>query len=720
MVPAPEKPEKPDTRLDGGDIEKLELVDYNAAQVYLYKFKDSTARAAIPTTTQKSNWDTAYSNSHTHSNKTALDTITSTKISNWDSAATNSHTHSNKTILDGISSANVTAWNGAYTKPTTGIPKTDLASAIQTSLGLADTAVQDSSYVHTDNNFTSTLKSKLDGIAAGAEVNVQADWNQTSTTADDYIKNKPTIPTAGTGLTLSGSAFNHSNSVTAGTIGSSSASSGSTTIAIPYANYDAQGHITSKGTHTHTISSYPEANLTWGGKNFSASYGPIDAAMIDVLGANRFAFLKAEGLTIEYSTDNGTNWSDYEATDLQKVGLFSSGQSFYLGKHTTTGSCTVNDLLRVTVSTSPARLYTSLNKIAIYMSTSGSTVDVKIEKALESTPTSFSTHLDWTPISGWSGWNILNISSITTYGNSAASQYGRIRFIFRATKVNTNYTAASISKIMGFGGVGWTTPSNMAATGHLYSYDSSQNATFPAKVTATSFSGDLSKAKIQIPGNQYYESGSNYAMNFANSDIIGLNGVYFSDSSDGAGEGINFYRGTSAWDSFRARNGLLEFSPNRSSGNAGTWYTIYHTGNNPSYNDLTDKPNITTLAETAELSDAIPSTNYQTVSQAEKDSWNAKSTFSGNYSDLNGKPTIPTTLAQLATDTTHRVVTDAQINQWNSNYTLPSTGIPLNDLSQPVRDLLTNKTSLFESDIIIGDVYFKRYAAGRLMVSEVE
>lgn len=52
--------------------------------------------------------------------------------------------------------------------------------------------VSDASYVHTDNNYTSTEKSKLSGIAAGAEVNVQANWNQTTTTADDYIKNKPT------------------------------------------------------------------------------------------------------------------------------------------------------------------------------------------------------------------------------------------------------------------------------------------------------------------------------------------------------------------------------------------------------------------------------------------------------------------------------------------------------------------------------------------------
>lgn len=55
--------------------------------------------------------------------------------------------------------------------------------------------VADASYVHTDNNFTNTLKNKLNGIEAGAEVNVQSDWGVTDTTSDAYIKNKPTIPT---------------------------------------------------------------------------------------------------------------------------------------------------------------------------------------------------------------------------------------------------------------------------------------------------------------------------------------------------------------------------------------------------------------------------------------------------------------------------------------------------------------------------------------------
>ena len=61
--------------------------------------------------------------------------------------------------------------------------------------------VSDANYVHTDNNFTTAEKNKLAGIAAGAEVNVQSDWNQTNSSADDYIKNKPSIPTKTSDLT---------------------------------------------------------------------------------------------------------------------------------------------------------------------------------------------------------------------------------------------------------------------------------------------------------------------------------------------------------------------------------------------------------------------------------------------------------------------------------------------------------------------------------------
>lgn len=49
------------------------------------------------------------------------------------------------------------------------------------------------------NDYTTDEKNKLAGIAAGAEVNVQSDWN--ATTGDAAILNKPTIPSKTSQLT---------------------------------------------------------------------------------------------------------------------------------------------------------------------------------------------------------------------------------------------------------------------------------------------------------------------------------------------------------------------------------------------------------------------------------------------------------------------------------------------------------------------------------------
>jgi len=54
--------------------------------------------------------------------------------------------------------------------------------------------VSDANYVATDENFTTADHSKLDGIAAGAEVNVNSDWGAVS--GDAEILNKPTLGTA--------------------------------------------------------------------------------------------------------------------------------------------------------------------------------------------------------------------------------------------------------------------------------------------------------------------------------------------------------------------------------------------------------------------------------------------------------------------------------------------------------------------------------------------
>lgn len=74
-----------------------------------------------------------------------------------------------------------TTWNGKYTKPSGGIPKTDLATSVQTSLGKADTALQS----HQD----------ISGKANTADLAAVA----TSGSYND-LTNKPTIPTVPTNV----------------------------------------------------------------------------------------------------------------------------------------------------------------------------------------------------------------------------------------------------------------------------------------------------------------------------------------------------------------------------------------------------------------------------------------------------------------------------------------------------------------------------------------
>lgn len=90
----------------------------------------------------------------------------------------------------------VPAWAKAQTKPSytpqeVGALPDDTFIPSRTSDLVNDSNYPvDANYVHTDNNYTTAEKNKLEGIAAGAEVNVNADWNAVD--GDAFILNKPT------------------------------------------------------------------------------------------------------------------------------------------------------------------------------------------------------------------------------------------------------------------------------------------------------------------------------------------------------------------------------------------------------------------------------------------------------------------------------------------------------------------------------------------------
>ena len=89
-------------------------------------------------------------------------------------------------------------YTGTYSKPSTGIPKTDLASAVQTSLGKADTALQ--SFTETDPVFSASA-------AAGIKSSDISNWNSKTS-------NTGTI----TGIKMNGASKGTSGVVDLGTV----------------------------------------------------------------------------------------------------------------------------------------------------------------------------------------------------------------------------------------------------------------------------------------------------------------------------------------------------------------------------------------------------------------------------------------------------------------------------------------------------------------------
>lgn len=260
-----------------------------------------------------------------------------------------------------------------------------------------------------------------------------------------------------------------------------------------------------------TFQNPKEAYLEWGGKNFAGGYGPLDAALVSELGANRFAYGKPAGIAIEYTRDGGTTWQDYGATDAQKIAFFTISQQFVIGKADSTNKATAAEnwekyKLRITLSFPGFGLDCRLCKFAMLVARNG-TVNPKVTlRAMtrteeEGAATTWSTR-GTTTLAGWSGWNILNTTLTETWSGASSQKgnYSKWEFLFEAGSASSgsdlNYSGLIVYCIYAYGASpAWTAPSDLAKTGHLYSYDASKNATFPAKVTATEFNGTATTAR---------------------------------------------------------------------------------------------------------------------------------------------------------------------------------------------------------------------------------
>ena len=245
-----------------------------------------------------------------------------------------------------------------------------------------------------------------------------------------------------------------------------------------------------------TANTMYEANLLWGGRNITASFSPIDAAMMSELSSNIMAFPNPEGISIEYSRDGGVTWLDYGATDEQKVKLFTTKHPFYCGKSISDNlQATVGHQLRITITPDTCGLYTNLNKIIMKIITNGAGecwCTFKGLKAKEATAGNeddiyYDTFVNKVEINGWPGYNVVNFDSIITaylpYGQANSDYYYKLRLILGYDSIQTPYQyGLSVLSLRFFGDGRFILPSNLANYNHLYNYDWKQNALFPAKV----------------------------------------------------------------------------------------------------------------------------------------------------------------------------------------------------------------------------------------------
>lgn len=130
-------------------------------------------------------------------------------------------------------------------------------------------------------------------------------------------------------------------------------------------------------------------------------------------------------------------------------------------------------------------------------------------------------------------------------------------------------SAASLSGTLPVSNVSGTLPVSKGGTG---------STTIAGAIAMLINSEVISPKTINIGANQYVTS-SAYGIDMNNSDISGINGLYFEDAADSAGEGINFYRASGTWDRLYAYGGVLYFAPNQATAtHPGTRYTVYHSG----------------------------------------------------------------------------------------------------------------------------------------------
>ena len=237
-------------------------------------------------------------------------------------------------------------------------------------------------------------------------------------------------------------------------------------------------------------------NISWYNDPKAGDITPIGSALSTEHSANRLAFINGKALTIEYSSDGGSTYTDYGYNDKVKSALCTTDINLPVGRADGSTNYTINSRTRITIR-AQSYFYTNPRKMLINISSSGG-MKVVVEYKTGKNGAVWKTFGEY-PLNGWSGWNdIPLVLSTLGGGSSQTDNIWYLRLTFAMTSVSSSSpTTAYISSLRLFGVNDWVSASKennkgvMSSTGHLYSYDIDANATFPAQITASQFNGSL-------------------------------------------------------------------------------------------------------------------------------------------------------------------------------------------------------------------------------------
>ena len=201
--------------------------------------------------------------------------------------------------------------------------------------------------------------------------------------------------------------------------------------------------------------------------------------------------IPVDNLSIVYSNDNGTNWTNYNVSNDTKFKAYANVagvDGLSLGGNVITGNNDAEKLAQIKKNQLmftfdvPNNCYSQVYFACVDMS-NGVGVTCTVEY-LNSKGVIVNTYIKY--MTGWNQFNYINLSNGNTALNVGNDDRRYIRFRFKHDQNTTALRNASINKIRIFAFTKYSFPTDrfMGHTGHIYNFDYNMNTYFPNSILA--------------------------------------------------------------------------------------------------------------------------------------------------------------------------------------------------------------------------------------------